>query len=112
MSGSIIETIMDKNTVVGKKVSYSGFQKMKLGIDTPDPFESDEAAPRRPFKHVMEFQKARGSAQISIKQFDDICRMSWTDVGISNLLEQLLIMYKLKGGEETSTPWDDPDKLT
>ena len=72
-------------------------------------FEDEGSAPRRP-PPILEFQKARGAAQISIKQFTDICRMSWTDPGISNLMEQLLVLYKLKGGTETSTPWNDPEK--
>ena len=74
-----------------------------------DLFEDEGSAPRRRLQ-PLDFQKARGSAQMSIKQFTDVCKMSWTDQGISNLLEQLLILYKLKGGTETSTTWDDPER--
>lgn len=81
-----------------------------MATDIFDQFEDDESAPKRTIGSVMEFRKARGSAQISYKQFNDMCKMSWTDPGISNLMEQLLLMYKLKGGSETSSRWNDPDR--
>ena len=81
---------------------------METGIS--DMFEDEASAPRKPKFHVMEFQQARGAAQISYKQFADMCKMSWTDPSISHLMEQLMLLYKLKGGIETSSPWDDPER--
>jgi hypothetical protein len=81
---------------------------MMTGIS--DMFEDDESAPQQPKFHVLEFQKARGTAQISYKQFNDMCTMSWSDPSISNSLEQLMLLYKLKGGIETSSPWNDPER--
>ena len=81
-----------------------------MATNISDMFEDEASAPRQPKLHVMEFQKARGAAQISYKQFNDMCRMSWSDPSISNLMEQLLLLYKLKGGIETSSSWNDPDK--
>lgn len=100
-----------RSLAAGKRVSCTALEKTILGMqgDISDMFEDEASAPRPKF-HVMEFQKARGAAQISYKQFNDMCRMSWTDPSISNLMEQLLLLYKLKGGIETSSSWNDPEK--
>lgn len=81
-----------------------------MNVDLDNDFEDEASAPRKSFRAPLEFKKARGSAQMSLSQFTDICKMSWADPGISNLLEQLLVLYKLKGGTEISQSWDDPER--